>query len=126
MTFTYAIYDKVCEAIPNTTTRSFSRDCGKSEGYYGSITAQKLNISTNALICLAEVLEVRKCLLRDKLTASRLGKIGVAQQMIADEVAARVQSVTSDDYIIRKMIISSVAKSIAKYDRQHYPPIFIM
>jgi len=126
MTFTQAIYEQVYAALPNTTTRTFSSYCGKSEGYYGSITAQNLPISTNALICLAEVLEARKILLGAKLTDKRQSDIDLAQQMIADEIAARMQDINSNDYKIRKMIISSVAKSIAKHEQQFYPPIFIM
>ena len=126
MTFTQQIYEQVHAAIPNTTTRTFSRDCGKSEGYYGSITAQKLPISTNALICLAEVLECRKELLSRHLTNARLQGIEEAQQMIADEIANRMQSIQTDDYKIRKMIISSVARIVVARERQDYPPIFIM
>ena len=126
MTFTQKIYEQVHAAVPNTTTRTFSRDCGRSEGYYGSITAQKLPISTNALICLAEVLECRKELLGQHLTNARLQRMEEVQQMIADEIASRMQSIKTDDYKIRKMIISSVARIVAAREQQNYPPIFIM
>lgn len=126
MNFTQTIYNKVYQAMPNITTRSFSRYCGKSAGYYGSITAQNLPISTNALICLAEVLEASKVLHERSLTEQKLRDIELAQQMIADEVATRMQNIDSEDYKIRKMIICSVAKSIAKHEQQYYPPIFIM
>ena len=126
MTFTQQIYEQVHAAIPNTTTRTFSRDCGKSEGYYGSITAQKLPISTNALICLVEVLECRKELLGQHLTNTRLQHIEEAQQMIADEIANRMQSIHTDDYKIRKMIIGSVARIVVAREQQYYPLTFIM
>ena len=126
MTFTQQVYEQVYAAIPNTTTRTFSRDCGKSEGYYGSITAQKLQISTNALISLAEVLECRKELLGRHTTNARLQRIEEAQQMIADEIARRMQSIHTDDYKIRKIIISSVARIVFAHEQQNYPPIFIM
>src|SRR5450830_484554 len=126
MTFTQKIYEQVHAAIQNTTTRTFSRDCGKSDGYYGSITAQKLPISTNALICLAEVLECRKELLGRHLTDARLKCIEEAQQMIADEIASRMQSIHTDDYKIRKLIISSVARIVVAREQQYYPLTFIM
>ena len=126
MTFTQQIYEQVHAAIPNTTTRTFSRDCGKSEGYYGSITAQKLPISTNALICLVEVLECRKELLVRHSTNARLQYIEDAQQMISDEIANRMQSIHTDDYKIRKMIISSVARIVVAREQQYYPLTFIM
>lgn len=126
MTFTQQIYEQVHATIPDTTTRTFSRDCGKSEGYYGSITAQKLPISTNALICLAEVLECRKELLSRHLTNARLQGIEEAQQMIADEIANRMQSIQTDDYKIRKMIIGSVARILVAREQQYYPLTFIM
>lgn len=126
MTITQQIYEQVCAAIPSTTTRTFSRDCGKSEGYYGSITAQQLPISTNALICLAEVLECRKQLLGNKLTQTRLQRIDDAQQMIADEVATRMQHINTDDFKVRTMIVNAVARTVATNNQSHYPPIFIM
>lgn len=126
MAFTQQIYEQVQAAIPDTTTRTFSRDCGKSEGYYGSITAQKLPISTNALICLAEILECRKELLGRHSTNARLQHIEEAQQMIADEIARRMQSIHTDDYKIRKMIINSVARIVVAHEQHYYPPIFIM
>ena len=126
MIFTQQIYEQVHIAIPDTTTRTFSRDCGKSEGYYGSITAQKLPISTNALICLVEVLECRKELLGRHSTNARLQHIEEAQQMIADEIANRMQSIQTDDYKIRKMIIGSVARIVVAREQQYYPLTFIM
>lgn len=126
MTFTQQIYEQVHAAIPDTTARTFSRGCGKSEGYYGSITAQKLPISTNALICLAEVLECRKELLGRHSENTRLQHIEEAQQMIADEIARRMQNIYTDDYTIRKMIVSSVARIVVAREQQHYPLTFIM
>ena len=54
------IYELTQKAIPDMTVRRFSRYCGKSEGYYGSLIAQNLDISTNALIHLAEVLTYKQ------------------------------------------------------------------
>ncbi len=125
MTFTRKLFEQVCEAVPNTTARTFSRDCGRSEGYYGSITAQKLPITTNALMCLAEVLEYRKELMRD-MTPRKLAKIEEVQQMIAAEISSRIQHMDCENMVVRKMIISAVAKSVAASEQRHYPPIFIL
>ena len=125
MTFEQKLFEQVCEAVPNTTARTFSRDCGRSEGYYGSITAQKLPITTNALMCLAEVLECRKELMRD-ITPRKLAKIEEVQQMIATEIARRMQNIDCDNLIVRKLIANAVAKTIATRDQHYYPPIFVM
>lgn len=125
MTFTRKLFEQVREAIPNTTAKTFSRDCGRSEGYYGSITAQKLPITTNALMCLAEVMECRKELMRD-MTPRKLAKIEEVQQMIAAEVARRMQNIDCDNLIVRKLITGAVAKAIAKNEQHNYPPIFVM
>lgn len=125
MTFTQKLFEQVCEAVPNTTARTFSRDCGRSEGYYGSITAQKLPITTNALMCLAEVMECRKELMRD-MTPRKLAKIEEVQQVIATEIAWRMQNIDCNNLIVRKLITSAVAKAIATRDQHNYPPIFVM
>ncbi len=125
MTFTQRLFEQVCEAMPNTTARTFSRDCGKSEGYYGSLTAQKLPISTNALMCLVEVLECRKELMRD-MTPGRLASIETAQQMIADEIAQRMQTIECDNLAVRKIITGAVARTIVASEQRCYPPIFVM
>lgn len=123
MTFERKLFEQVREAIPNTTAKTFSRDCGRSVGYYGSITAQKLSITTNALICLAEVMECRKELMRD-MTPRKLAKIEEVQQMIAAEIASRIQHMDCENMVVRKMIISAVAKAVAASEQQHYPPHF--
>ncbi len=96
-----------------------------TEGYYGSVTAQNLPISTNALMCLADVLECRKELMRD-MTPKRLASIGTAQQMIADEIAQRMQAIDCDNLAVRTMITSAVARTIVSSEQRYYPPIFVM
>lgn len=125
MTFTRRLFEQVREAIPNTTARTFSKDCGMSDGYYGSITAQNLPISTNALLYLAEVLECRKELMHE-LTPARLAGIETAQQMIASEIAQRMQAIDCDNLAVRKMIINAVARVNSSRNQQYYPPVFVM
>jgi hypothetical protein len=124
MTFTHQLYRHISDALPETTTRSFSRYCGKSEGYYGSICAQQLQLSTNALIYLAEILE-QLIALRYSDQASTRKKLRQAQQLIADEIAQRTQSFDIDNLPVRKMIISAVATAAYSRDHQHHLPAII-
>lgn len=104
MTFTNDLYDKIKAAVPDMTVRRFSRYCGMSEGYYGSITAQALPLSTNALIHLAEVLTHMQ-----QIKPSHA--LDAALVMIAEEVARRMQSInSSSNWAVRQMIVKAVAK----------------
>jgi len=103
MDFKNRIYERVKTAMPSMTVRDFSNYCGKSEGYYGSITAQNLELSTNALLHLAEVLS--------HIQAQQHNlALGSALTMIAEEVADRMQHINTRNWSVRKMIISAVAK----------------
>ena len=123
MTFTQQLYEQVCNALPGTTSRSFSRLCGRSEGYYGSITAQQLPISTNSLIYLAEMIEQLLAFKRDQ--ASTTSKLRRIQQCIAAEIARRTQDIDTDNLVVRKMIISAVANVAYTRDHQHNLPAII-
>lgn len=123
MTFTQQLYEQVCHALPGTTSRSFSRLCGRSEGYYGSITAQQLPISTNSLIYLAEMIEQLLAFKRDQ--ANTTNKLRRIQQCIAAEIAHRTQDIDTDNLVVRKMIISAVAKVAYTRDHQHNLPAII-
>ena len=104
MSFTKQIFDMASMALPDITTRTFSRCCGKSEGYYGSIIAQKLPISTNSLLYLSEVLEHKKAQSPNK-------HITELQLMIAQEVAKRMQSLQTQNLAVRKMVIRAIAQT---------------
>ena len=104
MTFTNDLYDKIKAAVPDMTVRRFSRYCGRSDGYYGSITAQALPLSTNALIHLAEMLTHMQSLKPSHA-------LDAALVMIAEEVARRMQSInSSSNWAVRQMIVKAVAK----------------
>lgn len=125
MTFTQTIYEEICRAMPATTTRQFSRYCGKSDGYYGSICAQQLEISTNALIYLSVTLEQMLVtgLNYDPRACAGLRK---AQQMIADEIALRAHDMDIANLAVRKMIVGAVAKVAYRRDQQYnLPPIIL-
>lgn len=123
MTFTQQLYEQVCNALPGTTSRSFSRLCGRSEGYFGSITAQQLPISTNSLIYLAEAMEQLMIYQRDQPHTTR--KMRQIQQSIAEEIARRTQHFDIDNLPVRQMIISAVAKAAYTRDHQYNLPAII-
>jgi hypothetical protein len=125
MTFTQQLYEHVCNALPGTTSRSFSELCGKSEGYYGSITAQQLPISTNALIYLAEMLE-HMMATRHSYQPNTTQNLRRVQQFIANEIARRTQEFDIENLPVRKMIISAVATAAYTRDHQHNLPAIIL
>lgn len=104
MKFNKDLYGVIKCAMPEMTVRQFSRYCGRSEGYYGSITAQALPLSTNALLHLAEMLTHRQKLDQTQALNSALA-------MIAQEVANRMQNINTRNWAVRQMIIKAVAKT---------------
>lgn len=116
MTFTNDLYDKIKAAVPDMTVRRFSRYCGRSDGYYGSITAQALPLSTNALIHLAEMLTHMQSLKPSHA-------LDAALVMIAEEVAHRMQSInSSSNWAVRQMIVKAVAKvQVSRVDNDLAP-----
>jgi hypothetical protein len=119
MSFTKQIYEKTSMALPDVTARTFSRYCGKSEGYYGSISAQNLDISTNGLLYLSEVLEHKKSTSPNKY-------ITETQSLIAEEIARRMQEVDTGNLAIRKLVLRAIASTYLKaHDEFSAPPIVI-
>jgi hypothetical protein len=103
MLSTQQIYQMTKSALPNMTVRSFSRYCGKSDGYYGSLCAQNMELSTNALIHLSETLTYRR-----SMSAST--KLDQLLEVIASEIAQRMCHVESSNLAVRRMIIKAVAE----------------
>lgn len=87
MTFEQDLYRAMCVACPTTTVRTFSQWLGRSEGYWSSITAQKLPVSNTALMHLNDYIECRKMLIENSERGHmRLSDI---QRMIAREIVNR-------------------------------------
>ena len=119
MSFTKQLFEMTSIALPDITARTFSRYLGKSEGYYGSICAQSLDISTNSLLFLAEVLDHKNVISPNK-------RITELQSMIAQEVARRMQQLNTENEVVRKLVIRSVAKTYVERDQIFSaPPIVI-
>ena len=103
MTFEQTLYEQVRQVLPNTTTRTFSRDCGMSDNYLCSIQSQGLKMSTAALLHLAETIEHRQSL------AQTHKPIDAVLQLITDEVAARTNNINSASITVQRLITKSIA-----------------
>lgn len=119
MTSTKDIYELTQKAIPDMTVRQFSRYCGKSEGYYGSIIAQDLELSTNALIHLAEVLTYKQ---------THTPCLGIKQALvnITKEIADRMQHINSGNMTVRRLIIKAVAAVQMRNDHDYYTALPVL
>jgi hypothetical protein len=90
-----------------------------SEGYFGSITAQGLEISTNALFHLAEVIDQN-----NKLNPS--STLNTSIEMMASEIARRMQDMPTASYVIRKQVIGALGRSYAKRELEFFaPPVLL-
>jgi glutamine synthetase type III len=78
--------------FPELTVRRFSQMLGKSDGYWSSIRAQKLTLSTSALVNLRDTLEARKILITGyKNMPERVEQI---QVLIQGELINRFETTT--------------------------------
>lgn len=119
MSFTKQLYEMTSLALPCVTARTFSRYLGKSEGYYGSVTAQNLDISTNSLLFLSEVLD-------RKNSTSPSERIAEVQSLIAQEVARRMHSFQTQNVAVRKLLMKSIAQTYISNEHDfNAPPIVI-
>ena len=110
MTFEQRLYEQVRQVLPNTTTRTFSRDCGMSDNYLCSIQSQGLQLSTAALLHLAETIEHRQAL------AQTQKPIDAVLQLITDEVAARTNNINSASITVQRLITKSIAAAAYQRD----------
>ena len=110
MTFEQRLYEQVCQVLPNTTTRTFSRDCGMSDNYLCSIQSQRLRISTAALLHLAEVLEHRRTL------AQTQKPVETVLQMLAEEIAQRSNHISSNSFTVQRLVTKAIAAAAYKRD----------
>lgn len=124
MGFTKQLFEMTSMALPGVTARTFSRYLGKSEGYYGSISAQNLAISTTGLLFLSEILEQHNT--RNQNNPSQDKYITEIQNLIAQEIARRMQQLDTVNLAVRKMVIRAVATSYMQSGNDYSaPPIVI-
>ncbi len=125
MSFTKQLFEMTSMVLPGVTARTFSRYLGKSEGYYGSISAQNLAISTNGLLFLSEVLEQHNTRSQEN-DGNQYKYITEIQTLIAQEIARRMQQLDTENLVVRQMVIRAVAQSYMKSgDDYSVPPIVI-
>jgi hypothetical protein len=119
MEFTKKLFELTAVALPEITTRKFSTYLGKSEGYYGSICTQKLNIPTNSLIFLSELLD-------KKYSENPNPRIKEVQFYIAQEIAQRMNFIETKNLVVRNLILKSIANICLKNELNYSaPPIII-
>ena len=120
MGFERRLYEAVCEALPTTTTRTFSADCGMSDNYFCSIQGQNLRMSVTAMVHLAEALEHRQ----------RLGQavkpVTPILLMLADEIALRRNDINSPSFNVQKIIAKSIARIAYEKDCAYNLPAVSM
>ena len=96
---------------PNITVREFSYRCGKSEGYYGSLISQELELSDEAIINLLETLEIWKMILgkTPNNSVDKIHRIGDVQKNLTIELAERTSTNhNTPNNQVRNLIIKAV------------------
>ena len=111
MSYTKQIYKEMKAIDPNITIREFSYRCGKSEGYYGSLISQKLELSDEAIINLLETLEMWKLITvkTPNNTVDKIHQIDDVQKNLTTELAERTS--TNHNTLnnqVRNLIIKAV------------------
>lgn len=94
--FNENLYWSLAELFPEMTVRSLSQMMGKSEGYWSSLSAQNISVSTAALVQLIETLEFRKSRLEP--FSKSVQRVDEVQELIAHELIERFRSKTGLDY----------------------------
>jgi hypothetical protein len=128
MNFTEEIYERVSRLYAGMTVRGFSKLCGKSESYYGSMKTQNLELTTSAITHLMEELEQRKMtLVSMNASTKRITQLSNIQHFIADEIAARHHKCSENQNIkIRHMLLEAVSNlADRELDNRSPAPIFI-
>ena len=128
MTFTEELYERTSKLYAGITVRSFSKLCGKSESYYGSMKTQNLELTTSAITHLMEELEQRKMtLVSMNASTKRITQLSNIQRFIADEIALRHHKCSENQNIkIRHMLLEAVSNlADRELDSRTPTPMFI-
>jgi len=111
MSYTKQIFEEMKAIDPNITVREFSYRCGKSEGYYGSLISQELELSDEAIINLLETLEIWKMILgkTPNNSVDKIHRIGDVQKNLTIELAERTSTNhNTPNNQVRNLIIKAV------------------
>ena len=128
MTFTEELYQHISSLYSGMTVRGFSKLCGKSEGYFGSMKAQNLELATSAITNLLEELEQRKMMfISMNASAKQITELRDVQLFIADEIAARHHKcIENQNLKIRHMLLEAVSNlADRELDNRTPTPVFI-
>ena len=128
MTFTEELYQHISNLYAGMTVRGFSKLCGKSESYYGSMKAQNLELATSAITHLMEELEQRKMILISmNASAKQIAQFSDIQLFIADQIAIRHHKCSESQNIkIRHMLLEAVSNLADQELANRTPaPVFI-
>ena len=128
MTFTEELYQHISSLYSGMTVRGFSKLCGKSEGYYGSMKAQNLELATSAITNLLEELEQRKMMfISMNASAKQITQLRDVQLFIANEIAIRHHKCSENQNIkIRQMLLEAVSNlADRELDNRTPTPVFI-
>jgi hypothetical protein len=125
MTFTEELYQHISSLYSGMTVRGFSKLCGKSKGYYGSMKAQNLELATSAITHLIEELEQRK--MAAPASTQFITQLTEVQLFIADEIAQRHHKCIKNQNIkIRHMLLEAVSNlADRELDNRTPTPVFI-
>ena len=98
MQFNTELYWSLSEIYPNLTVRSISKMMGKSQGYWSSVNAQNIAVSTSALVHLLDALS---CLKIQSISGStRFEKIKLLITKIEQELFTRFEETTGLEALV--------------------------
>ena len=98
MQFNTELYWALSEIYPNLTVRSISKMMGKSQGYWSSVNAQNIAVSTSALVHLLDALS---CLKIQSISGStRFEKIKLLITKIEQELFPRFEETTGLEALV--------------------------
>jgi hypothetical protein len=120
MQFNTELYWALLEIYPNLTVRSISKMMGRSQGYWSSVNAQSIAVSTSALVHLLDALT---CLKIQSIPGStRFERLILLITKIEQELFTRFQEATglealvtterpispkNDNYSVMPFVVSS-------------------
>jgi hypothetical protein len=120
MQFNTELYWALLEIYPNLTVRSISKMMGRSQGYWSSVNAQNIAVSTSALVHLLDALTCLK--IQSMSGSTRFERLILLTTKIEQELFTRFQEATglealvtterpispkNDNYSVMPFVVSS-------------------
>lgn len=98
MQFNTELYLTLSEIYPNLTVRSISKMMGRSQGYWSSVNAQNIAVSTSALVQLMDFLTCLK--IQSMPGSARYEKLILLITKIEQELFTRFQETTGLEALV--------------------------